>query len=67
MSSVKVLFLLSYEMEFVPKLLGQMSELPGTEVDKFRDSIPPASTSEQNKTYVSRHSWLLQIRQQQDY
>jgi hypothetical protein len=54
-------------MEYGPKLLGQMSELPGTEVDKFCDSIPPASTSEQNKTYVSRHSWLLRIRQQQDY
>jgi hypothetical protein len=54
-------------MEFVPKLLGQMSDLPGTEVDKFRDSIPPASTLEQNKMYVSRQSWLLRIRQQQDY
>jgi hypothetical protein len=53
-------------MEFVPNLLGQMSELPGREVDKFRGSIPPANTSEQNKTYVRRHSWLLRIRQQQD-
>jgi len=49
-------------MEFVPKLLGQMSDLPGIEVDKFRDSIPLASNSEQHKTFVSRYSWSLRIR-----
>jgi hypothetical protein len=54
-------------MEFVPKLIGQTSDLPGAEVDKFRDSVQTASTSEYNKTYVSRHSWLLRIRQQRDY
>jgi hypothetical protein len=33
-------------MKFVPQLLGQKSELPGAEVDKFRDPVPMASTSE---------------------